>query len=585
MSADDDAVVSATGTPAAAAPGGRTVAGRPSPPTAAPPGSLAPAHVRARRTRPLTMLLLAILLLGSGTAILTAMQHTSATFDEIVMVAGGARGWETGQWDIAPEHPPLTQYLYGLPVWVAGAEYPDESRVPERLRESMAYRYYYAQQFYWTAGNDPERVAFLGRLPAVAAALALVLATFFFTRGAFGDAPALLAAAVVAFLPDVLAHGGVAYNDVPVTLAILASLWLIDGALRQPAPWRGALAGVAIGLALATKNSAIAIAPMAMLLFALEALVQRDRRWAAQAALSALAALAVGYVTLVLAYRGDVLLEEWRYAIGFVTNQVGGRQTPAYLLGEVRPDGWWYYFPVAFVFKTSAGLHLLLAVSIGWLALSLRRAPLRAIASPLRVPVVGLLVFGALLLTSKLNIGFRYAMPALPLVAVLAAVGAVRAWREATEARRTVRVAIAVAVALLVLHPLSYWPHFLTYVSEYGPGRDLNHRVLADSSLDWGQGLLELRDYMQANGIPSVYLSYFGSALPAGYGIRYVPLPSFFPLPPHPAGAPAEEPRWAAVSATNLVGPYVGPEVFAGLRAAPPDTVLGHTIFVYRIGR
>ena len=56
---------------------------------------------------------------------------------------------------------------------------------------------------------------------AVIMALGLILVTFLFTRRHWGDPAALLAAALVAFLPDVLGHGGVAYSDLPVTLAEL----------------------------------------------------------------------------------------------------------------------------------------------------------------------------------------------------------------------------------------------------------------------------------------------------------------------------------------------------------------------------
>jgi hypothetical protein len=140
------------------------------------------------------------------------------------------------------------------------------------------------------------------------------------------------------------------------------------------------------------------------------------------------------------------------------------------------------------------------------------------------------------------------------------------------------------AVALVVLFgasSLSYYPFFLSYVSEYGPGRDRGDLVLLDSSLDWGQGLLALRDFMQQESIESVYLSYFGSADPAGYGIDYVPLASFFPLDARPA--PPSTPQWAAISATNLHGIYLGGDVFADLLARTPERVLANTIFLYRL--
>jgi hypothetical protein len=143
----------------------------------------------------------------------------------------------------------------------------------------------------------------------------------------------------------------------------------------------------------------------------------------------------------------------------------------------------------------------------------------------------------------------------------------------------------ALLVALLVWQGasvLSYYPHFLAYTSEYGGGRDEGHRLLLDSSLDWGQGLLAVRDWMRAENVDRIYLSYFGSAIPAGYGMDYVPMPSFFPLR-SPGPDPGVTPEWIVVSATNLHGVYLPGDPLATLRNQEPDTVLAHTMMVYRI--
>lgn len=533
--------------------------------------------------RGIELALLVALLVFTGTTIALAMRQTSTTFDEIVMMAGGARGYETGKWNIAPEHPPLTQYLYGLPIYLAQPSYPDESEVPASTQDAMGYRYLYAQQFFWRSGNDPERLAFLGRLPAVLMALLLVAAVYGFARTSAGGAAGLLAALFVAFTPDVLAHGGVAYNDVPIAVAILAALWAGDRAIRDPGVARGLLAGALVAVALGIKNSAVALAPMLVILLILE-LVQRtnDRSWQRGILAAGGATLVAAYLTLVVVYRGDLTLEEYRYSLDFAFGHVSGN-VPAYLLGTRAEGGFWYYFPVAFLFKTSAAFHVLGVVAAATLAYSARgTASGRAFArSPLRAPMVGVAVFAVLLLTARLNIGFRYALPVIPMLSVIVAAGVVRAWRIATPGLRAL---IVLAVAWTAVHPLSYYPHFLTYISEYGPGRDHNYRVLADSNVDWGQGLLALRDFMEAEGIDRVRLSYFGSALPDGYGIEYEPLLSFFPLrrlrPPSDSTA---VPEWMAVSATNLAGVYFNNDPFRALRGIRPDHVVANSIYLYRM--
>jgi hypothetical protein len=544
-----------------------------------------PLFARAER---FATLILVLILIVAGAAIVTGMRKTSTTFDEIVLVAGGARGYHIGKFDFARDHPPLMQYVYGLPVALSGAKLPDESQWSSEVRAAPGYRYQYAATLYWGVGNDPERIAFLGRLPAVLIALGLVVLTYGFTRRHWGPRAALIAAALVAFLPDVLAHGGVAYNDLPVTFAFFAAAWAIDEAIRAPSVPRALLAGALCGLAIGVKISAAALAPLAFALVIAEAAARRVRglpfkeenraNWWLRIAGVAAAALFASYLALALIYGGDFKLEGFRYGLEFRYQHMrGGHGAPAFLLGRKSTTGWWYFFPVAFLFKTSAGLHVLLVMAFVKLVTLAFRAPARILSSPLRVPILGILFVGGALVSSNLNIGFRYAMPVLPMICVVTAVGVYPIWQGRS---RVARIVIAAALVWAVGFPLTYHPHYLAFISEYGPARNLNHTVLIDSSLDWGQGLLELRDFMKEQKIPQIYLSYFGSAEPAGYGIDYWPLASFFTLPEMPRDG--TRPEFVVISATNLQGVYIG-DRFARFRAVEPDTVLGHTIMVYRV--
>jgi hypothetical protein len=113
-------------------------------------------------------------------------RRTSTTWDEIVLIAGGARGWETGRWDIATDHPPLMQYLYGIPVYllrpnVAPFDAPDIWREPHVQAgdpELFGPRYEYARSFLWRSGNDPLRLTAAARSVALASFVVLVLIVF-----------------------------------------------------------------------------------------------------------------------------------------------------------------------------------------------------------------------------------------------------------------------------------------------------------------------------------------------------------------------------------------------------------------------
>src|SRR5262249_18338242 len=159
-----------------------------------------------------------IVLLSSGATIF-AMRRTSTTFDEVLRMAGGARGYHTGHFDLDPEHAPLLAYLYGLPVFLSHPHFPPEP--------AQGKRYNYAATFFFRSGNDPERLAFRGRLVGVAFSVALIALIFAFARRRFGEAAAILAAFLVAFLPDVLAHGGVAYDDLPTAPCWFGAVWAL----------------------------------------------------------------------------------------------------------------------------------------------------------------------------------------------------------------------------------------------------------------------------------------------------------------------------------------------------------------------
>jgi hypothetical protein len=549
---------------------------------AAPPVS----HVTTPRTSYVSRVrpawLLAAICMVSTIATIAAMRRTSPTFDEVVLYTAGARGYHNGgTFDLAPDHPPLMQYVYGLPVFLSSPTYPSDQGFDT---QSPGYRYAYARRMLYDSGNDPNKMTFLGRLPAVLFVLLLILATYSFTRRRFGTTAALIASVLVAFLPDVLAHGGVAYNDLPLALAYLLSVWALDSVLRAPSWQRGMLAGASVGFALGVKISAVALGPVAVVLLLLELVHRgRDFKWLGQIARATCVALVAAYLTLVLIYGGDLTLQQFQFAFQSKFRHVTtGHGAAGFLLGKASPQGFWYFFPVAFLYKTSAALHVLSLIALAAL-LKVDVPNGRALLNhSLRAPLIGVAVFTAVLLTSSLNIGFRYALPVLPLFCVMVAAGVAYLWKVGPG---KLRAAILVLLTWLMIAPLTYYPNFLAYISEYGPGRDRGSEVLVDSSLDWGQGLIQLGEYLREHNIERVYLSYFGSGRPDAYGIDYEPLHSFFSLRPSTLRKPnAATPTHVVISATNLQGAYFATDPFSRFRDAEPEAVVAGTMYVYRIG-
>jgi hypothetical protein len=323
---------------------------------------------------------------------------------------------------------------------------------------------------------------------------------FLWTRKLFGDFAALAALVFFALQPTVLAHAGLATTDMAAAATIIAALYAYAYA-------RPLVIGLALGAAVAAKFSAIVFLPFA--LFGVRRLRLRFESGGLAAALH-IGTIAV--LAILVVYRFDVAalvrgLQDLR-----AHNQQGH---PSYLFGEVRREGWWYYFPVALWFKTT--LPLIVAFAFG-----IRKRTL---------PLVG--AFAAILaiaMLTRISIGVRHVLPLYPLMAIIAGYGV-------TLMRKP--FAVAVLVGQLASFALAH-PDHLAYFNVTA-GRDPS-RILLDSNLDWGQDLLRLEEACARRRIETLNIAYFGSA-----DLRRHPLPPLVPLRPF---TPAT--GWIAISEMNL---------------------------------
>jgi hypothetical protein len=168
------------------------------------------------------------------------------------------------------------------------------------------------------------------------------------------------------------------------------------------------------------------------------------------------------------------------------------------------------------------------------------------------------------------------------------------------ETRRLLgtRAAWATACAVVVAlgaATVSARPYFLSFFNGLAGGPRGGLRILSDSNLDWGQGLPALRRWTQEHAVERVNLCYFGTADPAAYGVRFVPLPGSYRVDIPGAGVAGYDPRspelpgWVAIGTTQLQGTYLDPELrdaYRFLRARKPDAVLaGGAMYVYWVDR
>jgi len=531
--------------------------------------------VRGPRARLVPLVLAALLALFAARLVHTAYVK-SFTFDEPAYVGTGLYLWRTGDYDFARVllfHPPLTFHLAGIPLLFFDT---GDAATQPRVARVLLDR----------GEPAPDALRVAARLPFILLACWGAALCFLWAREVAGPQAGLLAAFFFSFSPTLLGNGPLAHSDITgcvLTLQALYALWRWE---RRPGPGRLAACGAALGLALAAKQSALLlVASFGLELLRLAWLRDGPLRGAslparlvrAAGCLGAWLVLAAG--VLWLSYGGsfawstdpngrfpDVPLPGYLRALLFVdfANQ---QPRPYWFLGELRTGGSAAFMPLAFVTKEPVGFLALFA-----LALTTLRARRDRLAAFLAIPVT----LYALTLTVWLEVplGYRYALPLLPLLQVFSATQLaplVAGWR---------RTAALAACALLALESLASHPHYLAFFNFAAGGPARGPELFLESNLDWGQDVTTLARELSRRGNPHVHLALFAVEDPARYGVRGERLRGCEPVTGLVAISASM--RMGLYSAQNLFA-KPKPDCYAWLDAYTPVARPGGSIFLYDV--
>jgi hypothetical protein len=545
---------------------------------------------------------------------LLSMRSNSPTADEQNHISRGYHYLVTGNLDLNVA-PPFVNALSAIPLLLQrGITIPSYD-----VTHAKTYINQFAEEFVWVY-NDAESIINGGRLAIIALSAVLAYFVFRWASELWGTWGSLLALFLYVLDPNILAHSQLVTTDLGVACLFFISAYFLWRFLRNRKTIDLVVCGLTLGLAQATKFSALLLLPTVALALLIEAILMRNgslpREWPLPARLAqtprrraafffAAALLIVGCCAFVAfwgSYRfetgsfsvpgvqhatidkliADPTLRQMAYRavesvpVPFPTyfrglgwlRRYAQRGAPAFLMGQQSDKGWWYYFLVAFAIKTPIPVLILLGMALLLTATSKRDTSRREYLLYLPVALFFLATF-----LSFLNIGYRHILPVLPFVFV----GAGRVL--AADTKRGLKVAVAVLCIWHAVSSLSIYPHYLAYFNEFVGGADSGYRYLVDSNLDWGQDLKNLKAYMDEHGLQEVHLAYFGSAHTDYYGIEALPLPI-----EKPADLNERPPAVYVISATYLQGGYLGDAAaFSWLRSYEPFAKIGYSIFLYRL--
>lgn len=507
----------------------------------------------------------------------------SQTFDEGVHLVAGYSYLATGDFRVNSDDPPFIKLLWGLPLYLG--DRPVFNPPPELWDDPN--HWLIAEHFLDSVSTHPEELLYPARLVNLTLGCALVGLIGWWGYRLWGRTGGLTAMAFAAFDPNLQAHSCILSTDVGLTLFATLTCYLAWEYLRAPSHPRLIGLGVALGLALASKFSAVILLPIlgAILLIRIGrggAVTMPGVEVPPGTPFRTRLAQAIGPVIRVGVVALSVVAACY-FIVGFPTWAAGLKQQLVrtheagsfYFLGEVSSQGWWLYFPVALAIKSPLGTLVAVALSLALWRLATPRA--ENVSPRVAILLVPPLLYLVAMMYSGIDIGVRVILPVFPFLFLIAG-------RLATVPRFGVVLA-GVSLLLTLGSAARVTPHQLTYFNESIGGPAQGWRYLGDSNLDWGQGLTQLRDYLDRQGIEAIYLSYYGTAKPEDYGIRFQYLPGYGRVSDSPAGTVSpDDPQILAISVSNLQGIYLSdPDMYRWLLEREPITKISNSIYVYDI--
>lgn len=533
-------------------------------------------------------------------AFLAAYQWRTATlespiWDESMHIASGYSYWTAADFRMNPEHPPFVKLWATIPLLPLGLN--DVAKSPRWDKYELVE---FGNEFVFN--NRSPFGTILGRVRGMMILLTVIGVLLFawIGRKLVGPAAALCAVALLCTDSNFIAHGKYVTTDVPAAFAVFAAVTAWHFALERPSGSRALAAALALGLALATKFTAVLLLPLLPLyaIFRRTSLLGLLRLTSAVYA-GALLVLGLFYWPEIRYLAGsrpvidpgppiarggltvDRFVEnqdpvsnaiktygqKWKipalaYLIGAVNvhnHNVAGHVS--YLNGVNADRATKSYFPVAFLVKTPLALLAGLVLGLAFV----RSGPLLLLTLP---PAY----LFALAVAGNINIGHRHILPVYPFLILLAGAAIASLFR----AGKIGRAASALVIAGAFVECLSVYPHATSFFNRASGGPETGWRYLLDSNLDWGQDLPKAAAFLKRNGYDYACLKFFGPYDPRAYGVDAHYLPA--------TGQTQEMSEMdcvGVVNLTSLFGPYLPPKELEWLRGRKPLASIGYSMWVF----
>ena len=494
-------------------------------------------------------ILVALMLVILGLQSVLSMRQESAVCDEVSHhIATGYSFLMTRDFRLNSTSPPLTQILAALPLLALRPVFPiDDPSWNNIDRVTFGFRFLYRYN------DNAEQLVFWARVPMVALSLLCALLVFIFARDLYGANAGLFAMFLYTFSPNILAYSKIVTPDIGVTFFGLLAIYRLYKYLKKPKLGNILFAGLALGLAQACKLSALLLIPLVFIVVIWKVIsAKRPVYLLHMSAIFLICAVVlfgsylgevkpflkndidvqekIGYLetavdklspgdntrikekAIDLALHAPIPFATYLMNILAEANMVFVKDYGVFLMGKRSASGWWYYYPLVFLFKTPIPMLLFLLLSG---ICFFRIKPSNRWGEMTGVIFLAGFILASLL--TKLQLSVRYILPLYPLFFIyVSKIVNLKVKREMLLRSTLIALSIWYMLESVIIHP-----HYISYFNQLAGGPDNGWRYLRDANIDYGQDLPALARYIKTHDIDKIKLAYFGSADPAYYGIIY----------------------------------------------------------------
>lgn len=435
---------------------------------------------------------------------------------------------KTNDFRFDSEQPPLIKEITAFPLLFL------DLKLTLADEWEQANEFLFSRRFLFNDNKDKyDLILLLARLPIMLLALLLGYFIYLFAKRLYGLKAGLFALFLYSFCPNILAHAQLATTDFALTAFTFISFYFFWRLLNNMNYKNLVLFSLFFAFSQMSKHSALFLFLVLFVILIIKlVLILKNHQKVdyKKLVLFFIVFLIINQIVLIACYgfnfNGLYNVEERIKLVNHITKNKAAatviypviRIVPiptqylvglnevirhskaghnAYLMGNYSEQGWWYYFPVAFLVKMPVAMILFILLSL----LFFKKIHHPHWFNEFFV-LSFIITYLAIFMLNNINIGLRHILPIYPFLFVFVS--------KLINYQKLKLLIIILSIWYLISSIIIY-PHYLAYFNELVGGPDNGYKYLIDSNLDWGQDIKGLAVWMRENNVESINARVFGT--------------------------------------------------------------------------